>query len=309
MFKKYSSIENSYQQKYILKALELHPQLKDMKYSIREKIDGSNLQLYFEPRKEMLVGKRTSFLENGDKFFDVWNVLEKYKYQIEKIQQFTDSGGISSVRIFGELYGKGIQKRVNYGEDKYLAFFDIEVNGKMLSQQRFEELMFNLQILDFAPLIGYADSLSEALEFREDFDSKILGIENNPAEGIVIKPYTEEISMGPGQRFILKKKSDIFSEKMKVKPGKKRTEEATKMINAKVEFQSYINDNRLQGIFSKHGEIQDQGQFGKYIQLMLADVREDFLKDYDVSDLTEKELKKVFSGGGKHIALLLKGYL
>jgi Rnl2 family RNA ligase len=310
MFKKYNSIENSYQQKFILRMLEQYPELKDAKYSIREKLDGSNLQLYFETNKQMRVGKRTSFLEEGDKFFDVWSTLKKYEPQVIKLQQYVDNYGCHcTVRVFAELYGSGVQKRINYGEEKSISFFDIEINDKMLSQKQFEQIMADLQIDNIAPLLKYVGSLKEALEYSPDFNSKVLGVENNPSEGIVIKPYEREYYSKVGSRFLLKKKADAFSEKMKVKPGKKRTDEVTKIVNAKIEFQSYINDNRVKSTFSKHGEIESPDQLGKYIQLVLADAKGDFLKEYNISDLDDKELKKIYGSGGKHIVALLKGYL
>lgn len=38
MFKRYSSIENSYQNKYILNALSHHPELKDSSFIVQEKL-------------------------------------------------------------------------------------------------------------------------------------------------------------------------------------------------------------------------------------------------------------------------------
>ena len=307
-FKKYSSIENSYRQKHIMKVLQWYPEVANMKYSIREKIDGSNLQLYFEPGQPVRVGKRSCFITEEENFFDVWEVLKDYQDVIDKVQTEVENTGLP-VRLFGELYGPGVQKRVDYGDKKKLAFFDVEVDGEMWCQFAFERLMEELEITDLAPLLGYTDNLADALNFDERFDSKLSDKTDNPAEGIVIKPYIKEINLGNGSRFILKKKSDIFAEKMNVKPKQKNKDESSKMINAKMEFQSYLNENRLQGIFSKHGEIQDMDQFGKYIQLMLSDAKEDFLKDYDTTDLSEKELKNIFKSGGKNVAIMLRSFL
>lgn len=307
-FKKYNSIENSYRQKHIMKVIQWYPEVADMKFSIREKIDGSNLQLYFEPGKPVQVGKRSCFIGKDENFFNVWEVLEDYQDVIDKIQTEVENTGYT-IRLFGELYGPGVQKRVDYGDKKKLAFFDIEVDGEMWCQFAFERLMEELEITDLAPLLGYTDNLADALNFNENFDSKILNKEENPAEGIVIKPYEKEIELGNGARFVLKKKSDIFTEKMKVKPAKERAEEANRVIVAKMEFQSYVTKNRLLGIFSKHGEIENMDQFGKYIQLLLADAKEDFLKEYDISELSEKELKSVFKSAGKNAALLLRSHV
>lgn len=306
MFKKYNSIENSYRGKYILKALEWYPELKDCKYSIREKLDGSNLQLYFQPGKEVMVGKRSSFLNKDDKFFDVWNVLKKYEKEMQAMQDEVDITGFP-VRLFGELYGNGIQKRVYYGDDKYLAFFDVEVNGEMWSQFGFERLMRELNITNLVPLMGYAENLEEALNFDVNFDSKVVDKENNPSEGVVIKPYLKDYPMGDGARFLLKKKSETFAEKMKVKQPK--AEVSSKVLNAQGEFASYFNENRLQGLFSKHGEIESMDQFGQYIKMFINDAKEDFIKDFNLEGFEEKEIKNIFKSGGKYAASLLKAHV
>lgn len=308
MFKKYSSIENSYRQKHVMKVLQFYPEVANIKYSIREKIDGSNLQLFFSPGEKVRVGKRSCFITEEENFFDVWEVLNGYQDVIQKVQDEVELTGMT-VRLFGELYGPGIQKRVDYGDRKRLAFFDVEVDGEMWSQREFEALMASLEITNLAPLLGYTDNLADALNWDERFDSKLSDKTDNPSEGIVIKPYEKEYNLGNGSRFILKKKSDIFAEKMNVKPKQKNKDESAKMISAKMEFQSYLNENRLQGIFSKHGPIEDMDQFGKYIQLMLSDAKEDFLKDFDTTDLTEKELKNIFKSGGKNVAIMLRSFM
>jgi hypothetical protein len=112
--------------------------------------------------------------------------------------------------------------------------------------------------------------------------------------------------MGNGSRFILKKKSDEFAEKMKVKQPKAKI--SNEVMKANLEFRSYITDNRILGIFSKHGELENMKNFGKYINLVLDDAKEDFLKDNDISDMEPKAQKQVFSVGGL-IAQKLKGYL
>ena len=306
MFKKYSSIENSYRQKHIEKVLSWYPEVANMKYSIREKIDGSNLQLYFEPGAQMKVGKRSKFLDEGENFFEVWDTLNKYIEETSILQNIADTNGCT-IRVFGEIYGQGVQKRVKYGEEKYYAIFDIELDGALVTQEELETFCGDHKLDHLlVPLLGYADSLVEALQFNVDFDSKVLGIENNPSEGVVIKPYDKEIVLGNGSRFILKKKSDAFSDKMSIKPGSKKAEEASHVIQAKAVFQGYINENRIKDLFSKHGELEDMSQFGQYIKLTIEDAKEDFLKDFDTSHLDEKELKNVFKSGGKQAALLLR---
>ena len=82
-FKKYSSIENTYRQKHIDKFDEVLPGWQEgTTFVAREKLDGANIQLVFTPDGLMKVGKRTSFLNESDSFFDIWNTLNKYSKEL-----------------------------------------------------------------------------------------------------------------------------------------------------------------------------------------------------------------------------------
>lgn len=308
-FRKYNSIENSYQTKFLLKVLSRHPELQEEQYIAREKIDGANIQLVFTPGQPMKVGKRTSFLNEGEAFFDIWNTLEKYKEELEILQNRTNLTE-TTIRLYGEIYGNGIQKRVDYGNEKYIVFFDIEVAGELQSQKYFDEIMRELGLNDFIPpKVGFYNNLNSALNFDVNFDSHILGKDNNPAEGIVIQPYNKVVYLfDTPDRFILKKKSDKFSEKEGVKEHKPREQINPELLSILTNFRSYINTNRVLSVFSKHGEIQEPKEIGKYIKLILDDAKEDFLKDHEIPELDEKSTKIVFNVG-TDIALLLRSYL
>jgi len=310
MFKRYNSIENHYRQKYILNSLSQQPELENCKYSIREKVDGANVQFFFQKGKKMEVGKRSSFLKEEDSFYDIWSVVARNDSILQRFQDFVDAGDFK-LRVYGELFGPAIQNRVDYGPIKNILFFDIELDGQMVSQQKFEEIMKLLNLEDeMVPLVGYADSLTEALNFSCDFDSKVIAKENNPAEGIVIKPYEKEYTMGNGSRFLLKKKSEKFKEKeSKGKAPKVEENLPQEVVSLMLEFRGYVNKNRVLSVFSKHGEIESPKEIGKYIQLVMDDAKEDFLKDNELPEGLEKKVeKKIFNVGG-HIVNLLKEHL
>jgi Rnl2 family RNA ligase len=310
MFKKYSSIENHYRQKYILNCLSQFPELQDCKYSIREKVDGANVQFLFKKGQKMRVGKRSSFLNDGDSFFNIWTAIEKNQECLNRFQEFADEGDYE-IRVYGELYGPNINGRVDYGPKQDLLFFDIELDGQMVSQRKFEEILNLLGLMEKAvPLLGYANNLQDALAVPCDFDSKVLGIENNASEGIVIKPYEKEYTMGNGSRFILKKKSEKFKEKeSKGKAPKVEENLPQEVVSLMLNFRGYVNKNRVLSVFSKHGEIQEPKEIGKYIQLVMDDAKEDFLKDHAIPEGLEKKVeKKIFNVGG-HVVNLLKEHL
>ena len=90
-FKKYPSLENHYQNKFIDYAMDhFGAEVVNQKFIAREKLDGSNIQLVFTPDEKMKVGRRTAYLEDGEKFNDIWNTLEKYQNLISNYQAITD---------------------------------------------------------------------------------------------------------------------------------------------------------------------------------------------------------------------------
>lgn len=310
MFKKYSSIENHYRQKYILNSISQFPNIENEKFSIREKVDGANIQFYFEKGKDMKVGKRSSFLTTDDSFFDIWTVILRNESVLTRFQDFVNESDFT-IRAYAELYGPTINDRVDYGPEQNILFFDIELDGQMVCQKKFEEIMKLLDLESkMVPLVGYAENLVEALNYSCDFDSKVLGKEGNSAEGIVIKPYNNEFTLGNGSRFLLKKKSEKFKEKeSKGKAPKVEDNLPADVIALMLEFRSHINKNRVLSVFSKHGEIESPKQIGQYIKLVMDDAKEDFLKDNELPQGLDKKVEsKIFNVGG-HIVNLLKEYL
>lgn len=309
MFKKYNSIENHYRQKYIINSISQHPEIETARYSITEKIDGANIQFFFKKGQEMKVGKRSSFLSLEDSFFDIWSVITKNKDVLDRFQSFTDEADYE-LRVFGELYGPGINGRVDYGGQKNFLFFDIELDGRMVPQKQFEEIMSMLNIEGMmVPQLGYADGIQEALKAACEFNSHVLENQNNPAEGVVIKPYEKEFIMGNGSRFIIKKKSDKFKEKESGTKTAVKADLPESVVSLMLEFRGYVNRNRLLGIFSKYGEIKEPKQIGEYLQYLIKDAKEDFLKDHELPDTIDSKLqKKIFNVGG-HGVNLLKEFL
>lgn len=308
-FKSYPSIENSIHKKVLDYILEHRPELKTYQYILREKLDGCNIQFLFKPNQLMMVGKRTSFLTPDENFYDIWNTIKRYEDDLDKIQQYCNKQN-KEIRVYGELYGQGIQKRVNYGPLKYISLFDCYIEEIPLNQVKFENWLNDLGIWHLLPpLICYCDNLEQALRFKPIFKSRVYpeAKEENLAEGVVLQPYGE----GVNTRFLLKLKHPKFEEKKEseIKVPKVVNEEDKAINTLNKKFYEYINDNRLKSIFSKYGEIQNVNQIGTYIKYALEDAKADFLKDYgdSLTGFEKDNLKKVFNVGSL-IANLLRKY-
>lgn len=297
-FKKYPSIENSYQEKFVHIALSMHPELETCKYILQEKLHGSNFQVCISKNGDIKYGKRSTFLEEKSNFYNyqevVFSMLDLFrKVGINPYIPFTDS-----ITLYGELFGAGVQKGVDYGKDKRLLFYDLSIDGTLCPPALLYHLFDNLQMTEYlVPKITVVDSLKNAMDYNVEFDSKILDIPNNICEGVVIKPYHKVYFLGMSL-FYLKKKNDKFVEKQKEKRIKGEFHGVVLGLNRL--FVGYCNENRMNSIFSKEGPIQDIKEIGKYIKLVQEDAKEDFIKDHseELEKITdEKQKNRIFNAG------------
>lgn len=335
--KKYTEIENSYREKYIHRFLQYHPEVEDELFVIQEKIDGSNFQIkYFLNDKNEIEYKlysrnqRTNEDFQGareaiEKAIKDFNPLAEVYFEpirdsrnsiplVEFFLRPIRNSEIANTKeysfsIFGEVFGQGIQNRIFYGPKKYFKVFDIVASSEYMPQNVVEAHLKNLGLIDYlVPKIDVVKGLQNALDYPIEFDSKLTDLVNNQCEGIVIKPYGKVYVDGNGSPFYLKKKNAKFSEGKEKKPKEPEKEEVVYLQEA---IKDFINDNRLQSCFSKEGEINYPEEIGKYIKLIMEDVRKDFLKDYqeELEKLDKKDQKKVFGICGREISKLLTKYL
>lgn len=307
MFLKFPSLENSCQHKFVTKWIENNPELKDCKYEATEKLDGSNFGIIIT-NKSISFQRRTDILKEDEKFFNYQEVTERYMNDIKKIQENLADNEI--IHLFCELIGKKILGRVQYttSDKNELRIISLFLNGKLMP--KLPSLMFltqqcGLQANDlscelaYAPSLGLVNGIEEAMNFNEIFNSRVLNIENNEAEGIVIQPYDRPFSFtdidGNTSYFILKKKNPKFHEKEK-KVKEFKVEELSDLID-------YVNESRILSCFSKYGEIQESKEIGNYIKLVTEDIIIDAEKDGILN--IESKAKKI----GTYIAKELKKYL
>jgi len=303
MFKKYPSIENSYREKTINMFLEKYPQLKNETYIVQEKLDGANIQLIFYPCVEMKVASRNRIIERDENFNDVWNVIARDEYkELFDYAHFYSNTYNKVIHLFGEIYGQGIQKRINYGPDKYISLFDFgtsEGDELRLWAPNYitTDPAFSKYVIDYTIING----LDEALNYKPENWNNI--------EGVVIKPYHNVYYSPQGSIFYLKNKNPNFEEKGN-KPKKEKKQNFSDSVEyLHSEFGKYINENRVLSVFSKMGEIQDDKQIGEYIKAVIEDAKNDFIDDGNsVDSLDQKEIKYVYNHS-KSVVQILRKYL
>ena len=104
-FKKYNSIENSYQDDFISSIIEQG--FGDLDYVVQEKVHGANLS-FITDGQNILSAKRTELILDSEQFFNSKLVQEKYSDKIFNLfKEVCKSFETKTVTIFGELFGGG----------------------------------------------------------------------------------------------------------------------------------------------------------------------------------------------------------
>ena len=107
-FRKFNSLENSYNTKNIRRWLHFHPELKDELFTVEEKIDGANLSIIVKKNKELFFASRNQVCGNLEfvNFFTLSSILPNYLEMIEKLRDFASHEN-HNFNFYFEFYGRG----------------------------------------------------------------------------------------------------------------------------------------------------------------------------------------------------------
>lgn len=316
-FKKYSSIENSFNREFMEHIVAEMP--SDLQYVVQEKVHGANTSFLCDGH-QVQFAKRTSVLTGDERFYDYPELLDAYKERVMKLyvclkEKYPNLTGIS---VFGEMFGgmyphkevkpmhkySTIQKGVCYTPVHEFYGFDIflhtEQENRYLPVVEVNELFEEFGFIYAKTL--FQGTLTECLKYPNAFQSKIaewLGfpaIDDNICEGIVIRP-VEPMYLRNGSRVLIKSKNERFAEKKSVKKRNKLFEEPVPMseeLKALItEVDLYVTENRLINVVSHIGEVHVPKDFGKIMGLFSKDALTDFMKEFgeDYLNLEKSEQK------------------
>ena len=296
---KYPHIENTYrQEKFIVPFLVQFPELlTETTYIIQEKIHGTNVRIMAQPDGTIVLGSRNRILSENENHMGLRQVLPKIKDVLSLITTLSRIAK-SNVTIYGELHGAGIQKGIDYGKEKNILFFDMNVGPLLLSPEQFLTTMKKANLMDrVVTTLGFANSLKEALAFSPEFHSTISPSESW-AEGIVIKPLSKVFYNAHGNIFYLKNKHPDFQERAKAPKVKSIVVKALSVLLP------YITKGRVEGVVLREGGITSKKEIGNYINLVITDIVSDYIKDHPDAELTPND-KSI----GKFIVIHLLGML
>lgn len=275
-FKKFSSLENTYNGKIIDKVV--HEGHASSQWVVTEKIDGANFSFWCDG-SEVKVASRNQFVDGT--FFNCQKVINAHSEKFLNYVKDNFPGEV--VVVYGELFGANIQNRVNYGTEVKFVAFDMRVNGEPINKT---DVALNAPAAGFECnkilFIGtYEEAMAYPHEFRSHYTPDSCDADDlNEAEGIVIEPVIPA-KFNNGSRIYFKKKTARFSEK------KNRTHKTPSVLPDDVSeilesVLEYCTESRVHSVISKIGEVTNK-DFGRVGGLLVQDMIEDYEKDTDTS--------------------------
>jgi Rnl2 family RNA ligase len=275
-FKKYNDIENVREDRLeFLNALMIDPKVY---WVAHEKLHGANFSIWVS-KDTIRYASRNQWVD--ETFYNCQDVLDNLKPHLHQLQDHIKdcSNPDKVLTIFGELFGDKIQKGVIYPQGKHFMAFDIMTNYAYIDYRNFIDYCATFNI-PTVPFIN-AGTLESVLQLPVEFLTRLNPIEGNVAEGLVIKP-NQPLFFPNGSRVIFKRKSARFVEKNHTKRTftnpKNLSGYALELVR---ELEPYINENRLNCVISKLGQVQLE-DFNKLQGLLIQDC----IKDYEVDTNT-----------------------
>ena len=294
-FKKYSSIENSFDGAFMEKVRNHTP--FDTRFVVQEKVHGSNCSFLCDGQ-QIQFAKRTAVVADGEDFYQWQELAERYRERISNVYEMIKGrfSDLQSIIVYGELFGgayphkdvkrigamSAIQKGVYYcpGHDFY--GFDIYVytpdEAFYLGVDTTNQILADAGIFYAETL--FEGTLEECLAYPNAFPSKIYKhfelpeIEDNICEGIVIRP-KEPIYIPNGSRIIIKSKNARFAEKKGVKHAPKVPKAVPDEVAELFTLtEAYFTAPRLDNVKSHIGEVSFPKDLGRVSGLLAKDVLE-----------------------------------
>ena len=202
MLKEYHKIETLFERDEKTKKLvegkyrnEAIKYLKDNKWQFTEKIDGTNIRIYWD-------GHKVSFFGRTDKAqipAELTNRLIELFGGETNEQLFEQKFGETEVILFGEGYGEKIQNGGLYRKGQDFILFDVMIADNYQPRESVEDIAKYFGI-DIVPII-LEGTLQEAVNYVKSKPKSSIGIADS--EGVVGRPVIE-LQDRCGKRIIVK---------------------------------------------------------------------------------------------------------
>lgn len=175
--------------------------LKDNEWEFTEKIDGTNIRIYWDGHKVSFYG-RTDRAQIPQMLVN--KLMELFGGEVNE-QLFEQKFGESEVTLIGEGYGEKIQNGGNYTKGNDFILFDVMINDNFLDRASVEDIaqFFNIRP---APTV-LVGNIQNGIDFVKTKPKSLIGTANS--EGLVGRPL-QELQDKQGKRVIVKIKVRDF---------------------------------------------------------------------------------------------------
>jgi hypothetical protein len=175
--------------------------LKDNIWTFTEKVDGTNIRVYWDGHKVQFGGRT----ERAQIPSDLVNYLNSVFGTNEAEQIFEEKFGETEVILFGEGYGPKIQNGGSYRSDVSFIMFDVLIAGNYQPRESVEDIAKAFGI-DVVPII-FEGTIQEGVDFVKGHPDSTMGTAK--MEGLVGRPKVE-MRDRCGKRVIVKIKWEDF---------------------------------------------------------------------------------------------------
>jgi ATP-dependent RNA circularization protein (DNA/RNA ligase family) len=176
--------------------------LKDNKWLFTEKIDGTNIRVFWDGHRVTLSG-RTDTSQMPSHLMN--KLFELFSGEVNE-EMFEQKFGETPVVLYGEGYGAKIQTGGLYRSDVSFILFDVEIDNLFLKRESVEDIAryFGLEIV---PIVC-TGTIQDGVDFVLSHANSTIG--TAVMEGVVGRPETELFDRR-GNRVIVKiKRKDFF---------------------------------------------------------------------------------------------------
>ncbi len=216
-FTKFSKFSSPFKKdEKFLNTKELAQQLPEGYWIKTEKIDGTNIRIIFtkpdeEGKREVLIGSRKLILNKDDKGSKQYLDCIK-EINLNKLEEyFSDIN--STIVIYGEGYGAGVQKGGIYSKEKNYMVFDIKIGNAYQDFEYVHKVCMDNQ-LNTVPVHSDVEKITYAgcLKALKNFNNTLINEgDGGIPEGLVYK-YEPVLLNKYGERLIFKIKRKDFKE-------------------------------------------------------------------------------------------------
>ena len=175
--------------------------LKDNVWQFTEKVDGTNIRVYWDGHKVQFGGRT----ERAQIPADLVNYLNATFGTSEAEQIFEEKFGETEVILFGEGYGPKIQNGGLYRNDVSFILFDVLISNNYQPRESVEDIAKAFGI-DIVPII-FEGTIQEGVDFVKGHPKSTIGTAF--MEGLVGRPKVE-MRDRCGKRVIIKIKWEDF---------------------------------------------------------------------------------------------------